>query len=293
VVPFLGGRRLNEISNNIMTKVMERWIGGGYPDAKGKPVKPTSSPKTLNNRKTVVNACLRFAVERGHIPLMPCRIDIRHVETDEAEHYETGTYERLLEGALALNDARVYVALLLGGDAGLRRGEILALRCEDVKFKTREVTVRRSLYWRRASKGREMVETLPKGKKVKPVATTARLLLALKKICGERTGRVLLTDEGGQLTPKIMKLWVIKAELAAGLPGTGRLHVLRHSHLTHLADAGASLLEIASQARHADLRITSRYLHAAGGAGGAARSGVNRLEEKRASAGGVGEGYPR
>ena len=47
-----------------------------------------------------------------------------------------------------------------------------------------------------------------------------------------------------------------------------------------VAEAGASLLEIASQARHADLRVTQKYLHASRGS---ARGAIDLLERKRAA----------
>ncbi len=41
--------------------------------------------------------------------------------------YDFDEYKRLVEAARAL-DARTHVVVLLGGDAGLRRGEMMALR---------------------------------------------------------------------------------------------------------------------------------------------------------------------
>lgn len=278
VEPFIGGKPLNEITNAVISELIARWLEGDYPGPNGKPVKATSSPKTINNRKTIVNSALKYAVEQGVIPLMPCRIAVKHVETEEAKHYDEADYEKLLTGAIE-EDLRTYVAVLLGGDAGLRRGEILALNVEDVNVSAGSLTIRRNVYWERRG-ARRMVETLPKGKKVKSVAGTSRLLAALKKLVGSRrTGRVLLNDGGGQVTPKLLRVWIRRAEKRAELAQTGCLHVLRHSHLTHLANAGASLLEIAEQARHSDLRVTQKYLHRAAGA---ARSAVDLLERKRA-----------
>lgn len=210
---------------------------------------------------------------------MPCRIAVKHVETEEAAHYDEKVYEQLLTGTVE-GDLRTYVAVLLGGDAGLRRGEILALNVEDVNFSTGAMTIRRSVYWERRG-ARRMVETLPKGKRVQAVAATARLLTAVRTLAGSRrSGRVLLDDDREQVTPKMLRVWIRRAEKRAELAQTGCLHVLRHSHLTHLANAGASLLEIAEQGRHSDLRVTQRYLHRAAGA---ARSAVDLLEKKRAS----------
>lgn len=279
IEPFIGAKPVNEITSAVMSELIGRWLAGGYSGPTGTPIKPTSSPKTLNNRKTIVNSALKFAVDQGVIPLMPCRIAVKHVETEEAEHYDEAIYERLLAAA-ADEDLRVQVAVLLGGDAGLRRNEILGLNIEDVQFASQAIKIRRNVYWERRG-DRRMVETLPKGKKVKSVAATTRLLAALTELIGvRRSGRVLLTDEGGQVTPKSLRIWIRRAERQAGLVDTGRLHVLRHSHLTHLANAGASLLEIAEQGRHSDLRVTQKYLHRAAGA---ARTAVDLLEKKRAA----------
>jgi integrase len=190
VEPFIGGKPLNEITNGVMSELIARWLEGGYPATNGKPIKATRSPKTLNNRKTIVNSALKYAVEQGVIPIMPCRIAVKHVETEEAAHYDEADYERLRLGA-AEEDPRVEASVLLGGDAGLRRGEILALNVEDVNFSASSITIRRNVYWERRG-ARRMIETLPKGKKVKAVAATARQIASLKKIVGSRrTGRVL------------------------------------------------------------------------------------------------------
>lgn len=289
ILPFIGSLTLDQVTNGKVELLITKWCTGGYAMPSGRIVNKTKSAKTLNNRKTIVNSCLNYAVSLAKrekrpdlVDVMPCSIDVGHVECDESEHYDAATYERLLEGALSC-DLRSYVALLLGGDAGLRRNEILSVKIEDVNFKTGEIMVKRNVFWRRAKHGREMIEGMPKGKKAKPVGATARLLAAIRRlVAGRTTGRVILTAEGEQATPKHLKIWMQKSERAAGLPVTGRMHVLRHSHLTHLAEAGASLLEIASQARHADLRITQRYLHAGQGA---ARSAVQRLETARLATG--------
>ena len=47
-------------------------------------------------------------------------------------------------------DSRTYVAVLLGGQAGLRAGEIMALEWTDVDFVKNQVCVERSNSWRLA-----------------------------------------------------------------------------------------------------------------------------------------------
>ena len=52
-------------------------------------------------------------------------------------------YERLLTVARK-RDAQAYLMVLLGGDAGLRLGEIVALEWRDVELSARRLTVQRS-----------------------------------------------------------------------------------------------------------------------------------------------------
>jgi len=282
VLPFIGDKRLDQIDDDVIDALEAKWVRGGYeyPGPWGKPVavKPLASAATRNNRMFPINATLKLAVERKRIRVMPCSIKIPSVESDEAEFYDPSTYKRLVEAAREL-DLRIYVALLLGGDTGLRRGEIIALDKADVDFKNGEIVVRRSVYWRKKMR----YETTPKGKKIKRVPCTPRLVSALRKVCEHDAGtRVLLTDDGDELTPKIIKRWIQKAERAAGLEETGRLHILRHSYCSHLAAANVPLIAIAGLARHSDLRVTQRYMHLAPGA---LRQGVDMLVRSRAEGG--------
>ena len=105
----------------------------------------------------------------------------------------------------------------------------------------------------------------------------------LRKACESKVGsRVLMTAGGLEITPKIVKRWIMRLEKAAGLAPTGRLHILRHSYVSHLAGANVPLIAIAALARHSDLRVTQRYMHLAPGA---LREGVDMLVRSRARGG--------
>ena len=282
VLPFIGTKRLDQIDDDVIDALEARWVRGGYeyPGPWGRPVavKPLASLATRNNRMSPVNAILKFAVERKRIRFLPCVIKIPSVEADEAEFYEHETYEKLVAVAGTL-DHRILVALLLGGDAGLRRGEIIGLDRGDVDFRNGEIVVRRSVYLRAGVR----YESTPKGKKIKRIPCTPRLVEALRKACDDKAGtRVLKTDKGQEISPKILKRWIIKLEKAAGLEPTGRLHILRHSYVSHLAGANVPPIAIAALARHSDLRVTQRYMHLAPGA---LREGVDMLVRSRAQGG--------
>jgi integrase len=251
LLPFIGKLRLDAVTDEVVADLRARWIKG-YSK-----VPATSSKKTLNNRLSILSALLHVAVEWRRIPALPCTIKLLKVDDQaEAAFYEHDTYERIVEAARQV-DPRIYAAVLLAGDGGLRRGEILALELADVDFKAGRMIVRRNVFIQR---GVEYVDSV-KGGKAKPIPLTPRLLDALKAVRHLRGLRVLYPDNGAKFTPKVLKLWVMRAERKAGLPETGRIHIARHTFASHLAMAGVPANTIKELARHSSLTVTAKYLH--------------------------------
>lgn len=62
---------------------------------------------------------------------------------------------------------------------------------------------------------------------------------------------------------RTLQSWMERIELHAKMPVTGRLHKLRHTFCSRLAEAGAKILEIKALAGHADINTTERYMHLA------------------------------
>jgi integrase len=56
--------------------------------------------------------------------------------------YDFEEYERLVEAARS--DAKTYLVVLLGGEAGLRCGEIMALEWTEIDLHKRQLSVTRS-----------------------------------------------------------------------------------------------------------------------------------------------------
>jgi integrase len=261
IIPFIGSKRLDHVSDDVVADLREKWTKGGYqPEGCKREIQPTSSRKTHNNRLSVLSSMLHTAVKWCKLTglvAMPCSIELLPVDDQrEPEFYEHDTCERLVEAAREI-DPRLYAAVLLAADGGCRRGEIIGLNRTDVDFKRGRFTPRRSVYWK---KGVRYVDEV-KGVDAKPVPCTPRLLEALKAIRDLRGERALYTEDGRELTPKIIKRWVMRAEAKAGLPQTGRLHVYRHTFCSHLAMAGVPARTIQELARHKSLAVTMRYMH--------------------------------
>jgi integrase len=205
--------------------------------------------KTVNNILTVLNVLLRKAVEWSVIDRMPCAIRLLPISKPSAHFHDFNEYERVVEAAK--KDPQAYLITLLGGEAGLRCGEMIALEWSDIDLAKRQLCVQRSDWNGQV--------TTTKGGRLRYVPLTRRLLAALREHRHLRSTRVLYQDDGRPLTRQIVQSKMKRAaRLANVLKG---VHILRHTFCSHLAMRGAPARAIQELAGHAELGMTQRYMH--------------------------------
>lgn len=238
LVPRLGQRQLDTVASEDVQRL--------------KHALRTKAVKTVNNVLTVLNVLLKTAVEWEVIDQMPCTIRMLTVpKSSSAVFHDFDAYERLVEQASGA-DPQTYVAVLLGGDAGLRCGEMLALEWADVDLTKRQLCVQRS-DWNGHI-------TAPKSGRLRYIPLTRRLATALRDHRHLRGPLVLCQPDGTPLTRQTVQSWIGRVARGARLSHTG-VHVLRHTFCSHLAMRGAPARAIQELAGHADLSMTQRYMH--------------------------------
>ncbi len=238
LVPHLNDKRLDEITNADVQTLKAKLAH--------------LSPKTVNNILTILSVVLKKAAEWGVIDDVPCSIKLLRWHGTERPFYDFDDYARLLEGAECIGGT-AEVLVLLAGDAGLRLGEITALKWHNVLFDRRIVRVAEA-DWKAHT-------TLPKGGRSRDVPMTDRLLAALEAHRHLRGNRVLYAEGGAPLTMRGVRNLMQRVERRAGLEVKGRLHILRHTFCSHLAILGAPAKAIQELAGHAELTTTMRYMH--------------------------------
>ena len=82
-------------------------------------------------------------MEWGELERLPCVIKLLPNPKKTMGFHDFDQYERLLSRSQA-RGADAYLMVLLGGDAGLRLGEIVALEWRDIDLAARRLTVQRS-----------------------------------------------------------------------------------------------------------------------------------------------------
>jgi len=132
--------------------------------------------------------------------------------------YDFDEYERLVLAASAL-DATAHLIVLLGGEAGLRCGEMIALEWRDVDLGKRQICVQRSDW-------NGQVTTL-KGGRLRYLPLTIRLAAAFRDHRHLRSPNVLCQDDGQPLTRQMVQSRVLRASRRAKLSQDG-VHILRH-----------------------------------------------------------------
>ena len=266
IVPQIGHLPLDRVTDSVKDELEATWRRGGYLEVNRRgtrQIKPTASKKTINNRKQVLLSVLKYALscsDESGLKSMPCTIKLAKVDVQRApKFYEVDVYGQLVAAAAKVNDPRAMVVVLLGGDAGLRGGEMVSLRWSDVNMGARRLTVAKATYERTVH---DRVEDETKGGKEKPVPMSPRLLKALKKLQPTDHEHVLVNKDGKPLSWRELTGVIMKAERACGMPKRqGLLHVLRHTYVSHLALAGVPAITIKEMARHEHLMTTQKYMH--------------------------------
>jgi len=239
LLPAFGGLRLDAITMHPIEKLKADLL------AKGK------SRKLVNNVLACLRKMLRYAQEIEILETVP-RIKALKIAPQK---FDFLTFEELARVLEVTKDERQWAALLLvGADAGLRQGEMIALGWGDVDLVSGTMTVRRSS-WRG-------IIGSPKSGCDRKIPMTARLRAALKALKHLRGDLVFCMDDGKPLTAGAVQCAVWRVAKRAGLRTIGT-HVLRHTFCSHLAMRGAAPKAIQELAGHSTLTMTLRYMHLA------------------------------
>lgn len=198
---------------------------------------------------TVLRRALVSAMEWGYIEHVPV---VKWMKTAPADFdfFTQDESDRLLDAVEEEHLAMVMTAV----KAGLRRGELLALRWEDLDFVTGKVLVRRSVW-----KGKV---TSPKNHRHREVPMSPKLVRALKAHRHLRGPLVFCRDDGRMLTKDMIKRILPRACRKAGLREV-QWHALRHSFASQLVMAGVPLKVVQELLGHATIEMTMRYAHLA------------------------------
>ena len=161
--------------------------------------------------------------------------------------------------ARAADDAQDGELIRVAAFAGLRRGELIALKWRDVNPVARKLTVRRTV-----SGTIELTSTKSRRARDVPIPDQAEAAFARLRDRTDFTGAddyVFVNRLGRRLDPSSLRRRYERARAAAGLEPL-RFHDLRHTYGSLLVAGGIDLVSVKAAMGHSRISTTERYLHA-------------------------------
>jgi integrase len=228
------------------------------------------SPLTLTYIHSVLKSALEHAVREEEIPRNVAR-NVR-TGTPRPRRFEPLTTNEARQFLTAARGHRLHALFELALHTGLRKGELLGLRWEDLDLDRGTAAVRRTL--QRTSMGG--LTTLPTKTRAseRRIALPTRCLHSLKHhheqqqcereaagMAWQHNGHVFATAQGGPIDPTNLTRAFTTLLRKAGLRRI-RFHDLRHSTATLLLEQGVELVVIKELLGHAHIGVTATvYAH--------------------------------
>lgn len=244
ILPALGDLRLLELSRGDVQRFVTALAGKSL------------ERQTIKNVWTTLSAVLTAAVEFGYLDRNPaCGIKLGAREPRKERFIPSPIDFSHLVSHVS-EPARTIVLLLAG--TGMRIGEAMALRVEDVDLENLEVHVRQHIWHGHldSPKSNASAATLPIGPKL-------AFVLAQHLARQERsTGFLFANARGCPLDPKnLARRLLYPAQKSLGLPRFS-WHTLRHLHATRLSARNVPVRIAQAQLRHRDPALTLNvYTH--------------------------------
>jgi integrase len=250
------------------------------------PLRRVQNPATIQR----IRACLRSALTDAqnqqlvtdnaarHVHLAPGRAPKPRLWTDTrvTEWRDTGVVpfpvmvwsaEHTTTFLTSAKKDPLYSAFMVVAYAGLRRGEVCALRWADIDFATGRIEITQQLVqygWeadiqdetKTHAGDRVVIAVQPV---LKALAKQRKKQQAQQAAAGEKwtkTGLVFTTDTGAPIHPSQLTDALREIARRVGLPPV-RLHDLRHGTATHALSAGVDMKTVSEMLGHSSITITA------------------------------------
>ena len=259
IKPNIGKIQLNKLTTLELQKLYKKLLSRGRVDrieAKGQP--KGLSPKTVRNIHQVISSAMDFAKAQKLIAVNPtdgCALP-------KLEHREMKTLpvEQLASFLREAKESGVFEMYYIELATGLRRGELLGLKWEDLNLEQGTLRVQRQV----ARIDGEVVEAPLKTKNsyrtISLGGDAVGILNEQRKKCGG-SEYVFPSPTGGPISPDSVIQMLHRVLKRAGLPKV-RFHDLRHTFATVALQNGVDIKTVSGMLGHYSAGFTlDTYAH--------------------------------
>jgi len=230
MIPFFRSSSLHEISPHKIEQYKAHRLSSGV------------TRSTVNRELTILKKMFNLAVDWGLAQSNPVTKVKLFSENDTQK-------ERILaydEEASLLAESPDYLTpiLIVALNTGMRRGEILNLRWDQVDLGQRQIAVKKT----KSGKDR-----------IIPINSQLLAVLSLLGPPRGKSGLVFPNPATGKPYTDVKKSFKLACK-RAGIEGF-RFHDLRHTFASRLVEAGVDIVTVRDLLGHFSVRVTQRYIH--------------------------------
>ena len=203
--------------------------------------------ETINRELAVLSHLFTKAVEWKLIDFKPATIKRLKEDSGRITYLTTDQIDRLIKAAIKDQFYQLYPFIVIGLETSLRRSEILSIRIENIDIEKQVIYIPQSKTGAREQPITNHLAKFLKGYIDAAPADQEWFFPSPKS----KTGH----------TVSVEKPWA-RVVVAAGLdPKQVVRHTLRHTAITHLAQAGVDLPTVKRISGHKTLAMVERYSH--------------------------------
>ena len=275
IKPNIGDIPLEKLTTLDLQRLYKTLLARGRVDrleSKGQP--RGLSPKTVRNIHQILSSALKLAQEQRIILTNPAE----GCALPKVEHREMKTLpvEQLQSFLREAKDSGVFELYYLELATGLRRGELLGLKWEDIDLEHGDLRVRRQI----ARINGRVVEAPLKTKNAYRTLPLAEDTISILKEQKKKVGNspwVFPSATGGPISPDSVLHMLHRVLKRAGLPQV-RFHDLRHTFATLALQNGVDIKTVSGMLGHFSAGFTlDTYAHVTTSAQKAAANTMGKL----------------
>jgi integrase len=277
LVPAFGTIKVRDLKASDIQSVYARWLVDG---CKGKKGGGALSPVTIRKQHAVLHRALKTARRWRLVSENAAdEVDLPRADATSRKRFLSAAQCQKLLATATAEGSRLQVPILLMLETGMRRGELLALRWQDVDYKAQRVLIKRAierteehgLRFKEPKSGKSRVITLSEGA-IEALRAHWETQGVERQACVEQAGSyddqdlVFPMPWGGTWDPPAFGLAFRRLAKRALGDEAGNIgpHVLRHTATTLMLQQGLGPKVVADRLGHSTTRMTMDvYAHVA------------------------------
>ncbi len=259
IKPSIGNIPLTKLTTLDLQRLYQKRLTEGRVDRLEAQNQPKGlSPKTVRNINQVISSAMQLAIQQHLIPQDPT--DGCALPKTEHREMQTLSADQLAAFLLEAKHSGVFEMYYIELATGLRRGELLGLKWEDIDFSTQTLRVRRQV-GRINGEVREAPLKTKNAYRTISLGTDAVGILKQQREKHPSSSYVFPGPTGGPIAPDSVLHMLHRVLDRAGLPEL-RFHDLRHTFATLALQNGVDVKTVSGMLGHFSAGFTlDTYAH--------------------------------